>query len=699
MKNKRRILLFVLLAAVGVSVRVYFITRPQQEEIYPQKFAQLPEKPTLITEFNHGTTFVSDEVQLEGFTLLDASIIYSIKFSPVDASLIASVNSQGNIKLWNLDNIKKPVRTFTHPGIFPSIGFSPTGELLASEGGGILVLWDVDSGTKINTIEHSSREFAFSSDGLKLATVHNDVKIWDIQNPKQITEIAMLPFEEVHRIRSWACAVSISADGKMIAAGYASGLVNIWNLQTKQHVKTLRTPYAEMRYLKFSPDNKYLVCGGPIPMRHIYLGKNKHDSLGVIGHGAQGYMMWRIPSWERHGEVQRGNIDKLIFSPDGKVCASMKDRAYSNRSVQLWSIESGAPITALPSQTIPRDIAFSHDSNLIVIGDFNGGIKVWEHNAKNLESTTPSKDIVRIAYRLNKDQVPSPNITEKIDETIREVQDFYADEMERHGFDRKTFRFETDENGKAKVYLANYHPNNMDSSNDIWLSFRVRQSAVFPIPILDYFDHIHSFEYTNKDSKRPRDGIASGDIEGIALGRHVSIGASKLNRKSIAYLLRGTFGLLYIDDSKKPNFIKRLYTRVNDAMPWGKRWAKLSKCEAEVLDKSRFFNQNHPFFDKYPTMDLHITSPKTSGLRYFIFDVTDEDGIHQVQLYVPRDSKDRSRGNKLHECQTLNGKDKEIVGFEITNPEIKNVRLRLIDMLGNIASREFSIIEKTSQEE
>ena len=664
---------------LGVCVTVYFITRPQQqEEILPQKFAQLPEKPKLITEFHH------------------APRIFSVAFSPVDPSLVAAINDEGTIKLWNLDD-KKEEKVLSHPGIFASIGFSPTGELLVSEGQGKLVLWDVASGTKINTIEHSSRDFDFSPDGHQLATLYNEVKIWNVQNPMQITEVSTLPFEEIHRIRSWACAVSISGDGNMIAAGYASGLVNVWNLQTKQHIKTLRTPYVEMRYLKFSPDSKFLVCGGPVPMRHIYLGKHEHDSLGVISDGARGYTMWQIPSWKRHGEVQRGNVDKLIFSPDGKLCASMNDKSFRDRAVELWSVESGAPVSVLPSHRIPRDIAFSHDGNLIVIGGFDGSVKVWKHNAIELQSTTPSKDIVRVVYIYRENQVPTQTITLKLDKTIREVQDFYADEMERHGFGRKTFTFETDDKGNAKIYFAKFNQD-IDLSNDIWLSFKEWQSLPLPIPKLHHLDHIHSFEYTNKDGRSTKGNVVAGQIEGITPGRSVSISVKNLDRKSIAYILRGTFGLHYMDDTKKPNFIKRLYTRINDKMPWGKKWAKLSKDEAEVLDKSRFFNQNLPYFDKFPTMDLFVTFPKASGLRYFIFDIADEDGIHQAQLYVPRDIEDQRRGNKLQEYQTFNGNDKEIVVFKINNPEIKNVRLRLIDMLGNIASREFQIKEKTQEQ-
>ena len=217
MKNKRMLLLFVILAIAVVGVVAYFISRPKQQELIPPKFAQLPEKPKLIAEFHHGATLNSDGIVPEDISHRPATPIFSVSFSPVDAALIASVDIYGTIKLWNINNTKEPVKISRHPDMFAIIGFSPTGELLASLGGGKLILWDVASGTKINSIEPSSRKFDFTPDGHQLATVYNEVKLWDIQNPKQIIEVATLPFDEEHKIRSWACAVSISADGKLIA--------------------------------------------------------------------------------------------------------------------------------------------------------------------------------------------------------------------------------------------------------------------------------------------------------------------------------------------------------------------------------------------------------------------------------------------------------------------------------------------------
>ena len=122
---------------------MFFISRQQEEALLPQTFAEIPEKPKLIAEFHHGATSDSDMSHSYDIPPGLNRDIFSVAISPVDASLVASINGAGTIKLWNTDNTKEPVKTLNHSGIYPSVGFSPTGELLISADHGKKVLWDV----------------------------------------------------------------------------------------------------------------------------------------------------------------------------------------------------------------------------------------------------------------------------------------------------------------------------------------------------------------------------------------------------------------------------------------------------------------------------------------------------------------------------------------------------------------------------
>ena len=61
---------------------------------------------------------------------------------------------------------------------------------------------------------------------------------------------------------------------------------------------------------------------------------------------------------------------------------------------------------------------------------------------------------VRLAYIVPSDRKPRPGYAETIRELALATREFYADQMERHGLGRKTFRLERDpENGEPVVHL------------------------------------------------------------------------------------------------------------------------------------------------------------------------------------------------------------------------------------------------------
>jgi len=701
MINKRNIFLSTILAIAVVGVVVYFITRPQQQELLPQTFAQLPEKPKLIAEFNHSDVIIRDSLSYEGISPDSARPIYSISFSPTDPSLIASVNGNGTVKLWNINNTKEPIRILRQPGIFPLIRFSPTGKLLACAGSGELILWNVASGKKIKSLKTVSRQFAFTPDGNQLVTVYKGIRLWDIRNPKQIKQVPTPLDDKAHNREVSIWTIDISSDGKWIAIGERAGTVNVWDLQSQQLVSSINTSLFEMDFIKFSPNNKYMVTGG-------------HTREMYFNASIRGYIMWEIPSWQRTGEVLRGHVENLVFSPDGKLCASANNW-HDGRGVEIWSTEDGAPVTSL--QTEARDVSFSQDGKLFATGSRDGIVRVWELTQSQLDLNDNNNNNVRLIYYLPKGKEPSPNITEKIDKTIRKVQKFYADEMERHGFGRKTFTFETDVNGKAKIYEMDENQAVIHDLqlNDIWLIF-VDESKNFSKNFMDnmkkrntsirngrtyytHFDQTYEFPIIKHVVN---DRFRMSDIKGFT-GNGSVVNATKkdFDWKSMVYTLKIKFYILHRDHhlpKREKNVLKRVFKGINSTMPWGKDRLKLSKCEAEWLDKSRFFNPSQTFFDNRPDVEMDIIKTDTDSPNFQIT-ASDDDGIHQLQLFVTENSKKHYRLHKHLGCRVLNGKKNAIVEFGISDADITEGEIRMIDMHGNIASRKFTISEKTVEPE
>ena len=95
----------------------------------------------------------------------------------------------------------------------------------------------------------------------------------------------------------------------------------------------------------------------------------------------------------------------------------------------------------------------SADGNFIAAGGNDDVIRVW-----NIKDYLPIKrksiqDVVVPIYFLPTDVQPQADMPERIDKVLKDVQTFFADEMERHGLGYKTFNFEKNSSGDAKVFL------------------------------------------------------------------------------------------------------------------------------------------------------------------------------------------------------------------------------------------------------
>ena len=372
------------------------------------------------------SSFLYSSFAQEPTILRHGGSVQTVKFSPVNNSLIASAGDSNTIKLWDLKN--DTVSTLRgHTRQINSIAFSPDGQLLASGGDDwTFRLWDVRTQQNIATLEDVSdrtrwqiKEVAFSHDGQRLATAGQHVKLWDVRTQ---TEIATLQHDE------YVWALAFSPDGQLLASGDGDGTVKIWNLQERQVISQLEGDTVRVDTLAFSPDGRTLASAG-------YDGQIK---------------LWTISDWALLGTLQnRGTTYTLDFSLDGKALAST-----GHAAVTLWSVESGEEITSLTGHAEwVYGAAFSPDGKTLASSGEDGTVRV--QNIESYLQTLQQREMVRLIYFLPLNRSAQHDIDTKLDTLIRDVQQFYAEQMQNHGFGRKTFSFETDATGKAVVHHVN----------------------------------------------------------------------------------------------------------------------------------------------------------------------------------------------------------------------------------------------------
>ena len=234
-----------------------------------------------------------------------------------------------------------------------------------------------------------------------------------------------------------------------------------------------------------------------------------------------------------------------------------------------------------------------------------------------------ARPIVRLIYFVPKDVQPRPDINAQLDTHIKGVQRFLADEMERHGFGRKTFQLETDVHGNAVVHHlkgqaadAYYREDPFGTVSDEILEQFGRSDNTYLVALDRKREIVQGFELCGV---QPQAGTYGWNEGGAAL-----IPAGCLEewfRNTTAHELLHTFGL--------EHDFRDTYIMGGGAEPN----RRLSQCAAEWLDVHRAFNAGQTEPDEPATIEMlppRLASPPNAiRLR---FRITDADGLHQAQI-------------------------------------------------------------------
>ncbi len=280
--------------------------------------------------------------------------------------------------------------------------------------------------------------------------------------------------------------------------------------------------------------------------------------------------------------------------------------------------------------------------------------------------------LVSLIYFRPSDRPVRPNVDAKIDALIKKAQRFFADQLELHGFERKTFQFETDAHGNAVVHHVAgkfpraHYPQNRYS----WVDEINEQIHVPPRSFT-----VHMLDSAGGRSFTGALGTGGGGNHG---GR---VNLDLWHWHTLAHELGHAFGLQH--DRRRNANTKRI-TSIYDRMI-------TSFCAAEWLSVHPAFNPGQAVSTKSTTIEMLppilVSPPNTIRLR---FEVTDPDGLHQAQLRV------REFGNLrggLLDCKGLSGVrgTVEFVTTDKLPPEIESVSLAVIDVRGNMSRASFPI--------
>ena len=244
---------------------------------------------------------------------------------------------------------------------------------------------------------------------------------------------------------------------------------------------------------------------------------------------------------------------------------------------------------------------------------------------------------VRMIYFLPNDRPYRAAVVDSIRTTIRQVQTFFVEQMEAHGYGKRTFRLETDAHNEPLVHRVDgQHPERVYSSD--------------ASRVIDELGHTFDLD-------------ANVHLIGSEVSYHSAFGVRRGKNGGFVFVGNGPPGLYLAAHELGHAFgLRHDFSDGAYLMSYGPGRDRLSACHAEFLAVHPYFNPDVPIGEG-PPPTLELLSPRaypaeslSVGIR---LDITAPAVLHQVQLWV-----DGPQGLEVKACRSMAGDKEAVVEFQ-----------------------------------
>lgn len=235
------------------------------------------------------------------------------------------------------------------------------------------------------------RGVAFSNDGRLLAAgfLYGGLQVWEAGSGRQL-------YARTAHAAS-VNSVAFSANNLWLASGSRDNTIKLWDADTGREVQILKAHQGEVSAVAFSPNGQWLVSASHDRTLKLWRVATGREAQTLDGHTMQVTAAAFTPdgetiisgSWDRTiklwdvtgGRVtgtltgHRKGIASLAVSPDGRWLASGSEDAR----VKLWDLASGrAQHTFSGHGNSVTSVAFSPDGQLLAAGCLGQVVIVWK---------------------------------------------------------------------------------------------------------------------------------------------------------------------------------------------------------------------------------------------------------------------------------------------------------------------------------
>ncbi len=207
------------------------------------------------------------------------------------------------------------------------------------------------------------RAVAMSNDGKTLATGGESevIQLWDVATGKPTTKLTDK--------MDWTMALAFSADGKQLLSGDYVGVVRLWDVAAAKKISNLPAPL--MPAPKTPPD--------PVPISSVAFGPD--SKTGLMGNAEGALQLFNLGD----GKVVRtfpghaGPITGILFHPTGTMMAT----CGKDRTIKLWNPAGPQPaVQALKSLdghgAWIEGIVFLEQGTKIASVSADQTVKIWD---------------------------------------------------------------------------------------------------------------------------------------------------------------------------------------------------------------------------------------------------------------------------------------------------------------------------------